>query len=71
MMEWQSRDATDPGKMQPPAVFTYPPKNWRFSVYIKDLIDPDGGGSITHTPGKFAHHYALVPVHRRGALRQP
>jgi hypothetical protein len=60
MMDHQSADATDSGKMQPPAVFTYPPKNWRFSCYIKDLIDPDGGGSITHSTGKFAHNYSLV-----------
>lgn len=60
MMEWQSRDATDPTKMHPPAVFTYPPKNWKFSVYIKDLSDPEGGGSITHATGKFAHNYQLT-----------
>lgn len=60
MMEWQSRDASDPGRMQPPGVFTYPPKNWRFAVYVKDLADPEGGGSITHSPGKFSHHYALT-----------
>lgn len=59
MMDHQSADATDSGKMQPPAVFTYSPKNWRFSCYIKDLVDPEGGGSITHSTGKFAHNYSL------------
>lgn len=60
MMEFQSSDSTTPGKMHPPAVFTFPLKNWRFSVYIKDLIDPDGGGSITHSTGKFAYNYQLT-----------
>lgn len=59
MMEWQSRDATDPGKMHPPAVFNFPLKNWRFSVYIKDLADPQGG-SVTHSTGKFSHEYRLT-----------
>lgn len=60
IMEFQSRDATKSGLMHRPAVFTYPPKNWRFSVYVKDLADPDGGGSVTHSTGKFAHRYALT-----------
>lgn len=60
MMAWQSRDASDPGKMQPPAVFTLPSKNWRFSVYIKDLTDPDGGGAVTLSTGKFSHRYQLT-----------
>jgi hypothetical protein len=60
MMEWQSRDATDPGKMQPPGVFTYSPRNWKFAVYVKDLTDPEGGGSVTHTTGKFSYHYSLT-----------
>lgn len=60
MMAWQSRDATDPGKMHPPAVFNFPLKNWRFSVYIKDLTDPQGGGSVSHSVGKFSHEYQLT-----------
>lgn len=60
LMAWQSKDATDPGKMQPPAVFNFPLKGWRFSVYIKDLTDPDGGGSTAHSIGKFSHRYQLT-----------
>lgn len=60
IMEWQSRDATIPAKMHQPAVFNFPLKNWRFAVYVKDLSDPDGGGSVTHSIGKFAHRYALT-----------
>ncbi len=46
--------------MNSPAVFSFPAKGWRFQVYVKDLTDPDGGGSITHRPGKFAHDYVLT-----------
>jgi hypothetical protein len=60
MMDFQSKDATDPTKMQPPGVFTYSPRNWKFAVYVKDLTDPEGGGSITHSVGKFSHHYSLT-----------
>jgi hypothetical protein len=60
IMEFQSKDSTKPGLMHRPAIFTYSPKNWRFSVYVKDFSDPDGGGSITHSVGKFAHNYSLT-----------
>lgn len=60
MAAWQSRDAGKHQAMHNPAVFVYPPKNWRFQVYIKDLSDPDGGNSITHRPGKFAYDYVLT-----------
>jgi hypothetical protein len=60
MAEYQSRSATQHRKMHEPAIFTFPPKGWRFAVYVKDLTDPDGGGSITHRPGKFSYDYVLT-----------
>lgn len=60
IMEYQSRDSTRPGKMHPPAVFSYAPRNWKFACYVKSLEDPEGGGSITHSVGKFSHHYVLT-----------
>lgn len=59
MMLQQSSDATRQAKMHPTAVFTYPPLNWRFNVYIKAFQDPDGG-SISIRPGKFSHSYELT-----------
>lgn len=56
----QAADSRDQGEMQQPAVFTYSPRNWKFSVYVKDLSDPDGGGSITHAVGKYAYRYQLT-----------
>jgi hypothetical protein len=46
--------------MHQPAVFTYPPKGWRFQVYVKDFSDADGGGSVVLTPGKFNNRYRLT-----------
>jgi hypothetical protein len=60
MMEYQARDSTDQSMMHPPATFSYPPQNLNFSVYVKDLTDPDGGNSITYTPGKFNQRYLLT-----------
>jgi hypothetical protein len=59
MMEYQSRDARQHSKMSPPAVFTYPPRNWKFHVYLKDFKDPQGGTS-TFSAGRFAHEYELT-----------
>jgi hypothetical protein len=59
MMEWQARDAQQHAKMHRPAVFAYPPENWRFRVYIKDIADPDGG-VISLSTGKFSHGYVLT-----------
>lgn len=59
MMEWQSRDARQHSKMAPPAVFKYPPRNWKFYVYVKAFQDPEGGTS-TFSPGRFAHEYQLT-----------
>jgi hypothetical protein len=60
MADWQSRDSNVHGEMHKPAVFSFPTKNWKFLVYIMDLSDPDGGGSITHRLGKFAYDYILT-----------
>jgi hypothetical protein len=59
MQEWQSRDANRHKRMHRPARFQYPPHNWDFMVYIKDLQDPDGG-TVTMRSGKFSHGYNLV-----------
>lgn len=60
MAAWQARDASVHRAMHEPAVFNFPPKGWRFQVYLKDLSDPDGGGAITHRVGKFAYDYQLT-----------
>lgn len=60
MAAWQSRDATKHQSMHQPAIFSFPVKGWNFEVYIKDLTDPDGGGSVTHRPGKFSYDYQLT-----------
>ena len=59
MMSYQSQNVNRQSDMGPPAVFTYLPKNWRFSVYIKSLSDADGGGSVVLAPGKFNQRYVL------------
>lgn len=59
MMEWQTRDAQNQGKMHQTARFTYPPMGWDFRVYIKDFSDPDGG-VISIRPEKFSHGYVLT-----------
>jgi hypothetical protein len=59
IMESQSRDANKQSLMHPPAVFSYPPKHWRFQVYVKALTDPDGGSSVILRPGKFNQRYTL------------
>jgi hypothetical protein len=61
IMDYQASDATQQLEMHPPAVFTYPPLNWRFNVYVKDLSDADNpGSSIVLTPGKFNQRYQLT-----------
>jgi hypothetical protein len=61
IMDFQSADATQQARMHPPAVFTFPQKNWRFNVYVKDLSDADNPGtSIVLTPGKFNQRYQLT-----------
>lgn len=56
---FQSRDSREFGKMHVPAVFNYSPKNWRFQVYVKSLVDPQGG-SVTHVSGRFSYDYVLT-----------
>jgi hypothetical protein len=56
---YQSRDSTTRAKMHVPAIFAYPPKNWRFQVYVKSLAD-SRGGSVMHTTGRFSYDYALT-----------
>src|SRR5581483_9061373 len=58
IMEYQSRDATDHGKMHPPATFNYAPKGWRFGVYVKDLSDSKGG-TISHEVGRASYDFSL------------
>ncbi|MFF7198185.1 hypothetical protein ACFZAM_31315 [Streptomyces sp. NPDC008079] len=60
VMEYQSRDATTPGTMHPPAVFNYPSRNWRWKVYLKSVADLDGNGSVEHRTGKYSHGYKLA-----------
>jgi hypothetical protein len=59
IMEFQSKDSNQQDLMHPPAIFTYPPKNWRFRVYVKALTDADGDASIIMTAGKFNQRYVL------------
>lgn len=60
IMEFQSRDSNQQDLMHPPAIFTYPPKNYRFRVYVKALTDADGGNSVVMTPAKFNQRYTLT-----------
>ena len=61
IMEAQSADANQQALMSPPAVFTYPPKGYRFNCYVKALDDADNPGtSIVLTPGKFNQRYQLT-----------
>lgn len=59
IMEAQSADSNQQGKMHPPAVFNYPPKGWRFGCYVKGLTDPDGGTSVVLKNGKANQRYVL------------
>ena len=61
IMDFQASDANKQAMMHPPAIFTYPPKNWRFQVYVKDLSDADNPGtSVVMTPGKFNQRWRLT-----------
>lgn len=60
IMEAQSADSTQQARMHPPAVFNYPPKGWRFNVYVKDLADPDGANSVILKTGKINQRYKLT-----------
>lgn len=60
IMEQQASDATANALMHPPAVFTYPPKGWRWNVYVKAFTDPDGSNSLVLKPGKANQRYVLT-----------
>jgi hypothetical protein len=60
IMQYQARDSRQPGMMHAPAVFNYPPRNWRWQVYLKSVEDLDGAASIEHRTGKFSHGYKLT-----------
>jgi hypothetical protein len=60
MMDYQSRDAEVHARMSPPAVFSYPPRGWRFATYLKSLTDEEGQFAISHRPGRFAYKYVLT-----------
>jgi hypothetical protein len=58
--EIQSRNSTKTARaLQAPAIFSYPPKGWKFAVTILALDDPQGG-SVNFSTGKFAHEYMLT-----------
>jgi roadblock/LC7 domain-containing protein len=59
IMDKQAEDASVYDKMQPPPVFNFPLKGWRFSVYLLAIEDPKGG-AITHSPDHFSHEYKIV-----------
>jgi hypothetical protein len=59
IMDHQSRDSRTPGKMHTPAVFNYPPHNWRWQVYLTEVSDIDGQASIEHRTGKYSHGYQI------------
>jgi len=59
IMDRQTQDSNEFGKMQEPPVFNFPLRGWRFSVYIKALADPKGG-AMYHSPDHFSSEYALT-----------
>lgn len=60
LMNYQSRDSNQQDKMQPPAIFSYPPRGWRFRCYIDSLTDANGNGaSLYMTPGTINQRYIL------------
>jgi len=58
---YQSSGATVHKPMHQAAIFSFPPKNWRFRVFIKGLAGGDSDG-ITHTVGKASYDYAITMV---------
>ena len=60
IMDFQSKDANQQNKMHPPAIFSYPPRGWRFQVYVDSLTDASGNpNSIYMTPGTINQRYTL------------
>ena len=61
MMEFQSKDNNKTGVItKSPAIFSYPPRDWKFRVNVVSIEDPDGGGSVQHRTGKFSYDYVLT-----------
>lgn len=61
IMDQQAADAVQQAQMAPPAVFNYPPRGWRFQVYVKDFSDADNPGtSVEMTSGKFNQRWQLT-----------
>jgi hypothetical protein len=61
IMNQQSADATSQAAMQTPPVFSYPPRGWRFQVYVKDFSDAGmPGTSIRMSPGIFNQRWMLT-----------
>lgn len=61
MAEYQASNANvQGGGMTQPAIFSFPPRGWRFEVYVKDLVDPNAGTAIQHSPGKFSYDYSIT-----------
>lgn len=69
MMEEQSEDSRDMGKMNPPLDFRFPEFGWHFGVYVKGIDDGQSGQAIRHTTGAFAYKYriSLFIVEERSA----
>jgi len=60
MMAFQSsRNNTSGKRTEDPAIFAYPPRDWRFKVYVVSINDTDGGASVNFRTGKFSHGYEL------------
>jgi hypothetical protein len=59
LMDQQTFDSSVHALMHPPPTFSYPPRNWKFRVYVKAFGDPDGG-TITFSTGKYSHGYSLT-----------
>lgn len=61
MANYQARDANVQGQdMHPPAIFTFPAKNWSFDVYLKSITDGQGQLAINHSAGKYSYDYVLT-----------
>lgn len=61
IMEAQAADSNQQQQMSPPAIFSYPPLNYRFQAYVKDFSDADSPGtSIRMTAGKFNQRWQLT-----------
>ena len=61
MMEYQSKNNNRTGVITAdPAIFSYPPRDWKFRVNVISIEDPDGGGAVQHRVGKFSYDYVLT-----------